>query len=297
MMKKALPFSPFPIEVLKHISSKFLGIGESISMMFPYLESELQQAEIPLEKKEYCASMFIISLFYFVIFSLVIAVITNKLAPQYTLVLSPTIGLAAALMIFIQLSVYPKIAVRKKVRDLERNLVFALRTILVQLKSGVSLFDALGLVAKQDYGVVSKEFKKALDAITTGTLEEEALQKLAIENPSPFFRKSLWQLVNGLKGGVDVSSVISEVVSTLNKEQQIQIRRYGASLSLFSLMYMMLGVIVPALGITFMIILGSFPQITITEIVFWILLVGIIISEFMYIGMIKSKRPSLMGEG
>jgi hypothetical protein len=64
---------------------------------------------------------------------------------------------------------------------------------------------------------------------------------------------------------------------------------------MLSLVYMMLGVIIPALGLTFLVILASFPQIKLEEIVFWVMLGGIIILQFMYLGIIKSKRPTLLG--
>ena len=57
-------------------------------------------------------------------------------------------------------------------------------------------------------------------------------------------------------------------------------------------MYMMVGVVIPSLGLTFLIILSSFPKIQINESMLWILLGLIILMNFMYLG-IKSQRPAL----
>jgi len=57
----------------------------------------------------------------------------------------------------------------------------------------------------------------------------------------------------------------------------------------------MLGVIVPSLGITFLIVLSSFPQMQLGEILFWMLLGFVMVGEFMYLGILKSKTPNLMG--
>ena len=293
--KIVIPFSILPYPALKSISSNFLGIGSMLTSSFIGLDIELRQAEIPLDRKEYGAMMFVNSIFYFVLIAFLAGIIGIKLAPAMAVQLSITFGALAAMSIFMQMSMYPKMQVSKKIRDLERNLVFGLRVILVQLRSGVDLFTAMSTVASRDFGELSREFKKALDEINTGVLEEDALQKLATNNPSPYFRKALWQLVTGMKGGADVTDVISEVVSSLTKEQTLQIKRYGASLSLLSLTYMMMGVIIPALGVTMMIILGTFPQIKFNETIFWIFLVCLLVAEFMYIGMVKSKRPNLLG--
>ena len=186
--------------------------------------------------------------------------------------------------------------VKKKVRDVERNLIFGLRTITIQIRSGVSLFGALQLVAYGAYGTLSAELKRSVDEINAGYPEEEALQRAAIRTPSVFFRRSLWQIVNGLKAGADISLVLTELVSTMTKEQVIQIKKYGADLRMLSLIYMMLGVIIPALGLTLMVILSTFPESPIDENLLWGFLGAIMISQFMYVGIIKSKRPSLMAE-
>jgi len=173
-----------------------------------------------------------------------------KLAPAQAMLMAFTIGGIFGLLIIVQLSAYPAILVGKKVRDIERNLVFALRTMLIEIKSGVSLFDSLNVIAQGNYGLLSQEFKLAIDEIETGTAEDEALQKIAMQNPSLFFRKALWQLVNGMNAGADVAVVMTELVNSIGKEQVIEINRYGGSLRLLSLIYMMMGVIIPSMGLT-----------------------------------------------
>lgn len=293
--KLVIPFSPFPPEVLKKITSGFLGIGESIAFAFPYLELHLKQAEIDLRKEEYGAIMFFLFIFYFAAVTAVMLLFSMRFFPKQSLMVSLTVGGIAGFLILIQLSAYPSIIVKKKVRDIDRNLVFALRTMLIEVKSGVSLFDALSVIAEGDYGMVSQEVKKAVEEIETGTDEETALQAIATNNPSLFFRKSLWQLVNSMKAGADIAVAMQELVTSMGKEQMIEINRYGGSLRLLSLMYMMIGVIMPSMGMTLLIILSSFPQMKIGNELFLLLLFVVIVMEFMYIGMIKSKRPNLIG--
>ena len=57
----------------------------------------------------------------------------------------------------------------------------------------------------------------------------------------------------------------------------------------------MLGAIIPSLGLTFLIILSTFPQIDIGEEVFWGMLIFLAIGQFMFLGIIKSSRPTLLG--
>lgn len=293
MSKLTVPFSPLPYPVIEKISKPFLGIGSSLAKAMPYLEMELLQAKFDVDPKRYASIMVFLGISYFIFFFVFIAVILSRFTELY-LLLGFTISAVLSFLIFMQISLYPKMVVKKKIRDLERNLIFALRTMLIQIKSGVSLFDSMSTIANGDYGALSAEFKDAIDEINTGTIEEHALQKLATNNPSLYFRKSLWQIVNGMKAGADVSTVLVESVATMSREQKIAINTYGNQLKVFSLIYMMIGVIVPALGLTFLIVLGSFPQIEITENIFWMLIASVAVAQFMYIGMIKAKRPNIM---
>jgi len=169
--------------------------------------------------------------------------------------------------------------------------------MLVQIKSGISLFDSMNTLAKGDFGALSTEFRITVDEIETGTLQDEALDRMAARNPSQYLRKALWQISNGLKAGGDVQQVIAESVSTMMREQRIGITKFGSSLKLLSLMYMMIGVIMPAMGLTFLIVIGSFPRVPMNEMIFWMLLGTSAVMQFMYIGIIKSKRPNLMSAG
>lgn len=294
--KTSIPMSPFPFPVLYNFSSNFIGIGFKIAGAFPYLKMELVQAEIDLDVEEYGAIMFLLAVTYFGIGSLItfLFAVGLKLDLVMSLAMSVTAGLLLGLFIIVQLSIFPKIKVKKKVRDLERNLIDALRTMLVEIKSGVSLFDAISMISEGTFGGVSKEFKKTVDKINTGELQEQAMEEMASNNPSLFFRRSIWQIVNGLKAGADVSVVMGALVDSMSKEQMNQIREYGSAMRLMSLIYMMLGVIIPALGFTFIIILGSFPQTSMGEWVFWSLLLFILVAQFMFLGFMKSRRPNLM---
>ncbi|MFH0714514.1 MAG: type II secretion system F family protein [Candidatus Diapherotrites archaeon] len=320
MAKTGIPFNPFPLPVLKGLGEKCKGMGGMFGDAFPYLELELRQAELPYSKEEYASYMFVLFLFYAVVGFIVAALVSFRIAPDKLLLVSIPLGMVVGFLVLVQVSLYPKVLVKKKIRDLERNLVFALRVMLIEIKSGISLFDSMNTIANGDFGQVSLEFKKAVQQINSGEPEEDVLQKIASDNPSLFFRRALWQLVNGLKAGGDVSAIMAELVHTIGTEQKIQINKYGGSLRVLSLMFMMIGVIMPALGLTFLVILATFPQIsgaitkmafllTVTavfqrvipslqpiDLVFWGFLALIIFMQFMYLGMMKMNRPNLIGE-
>lgn len=294
MKKVIIPFNMLPFPALYSLAGKFKGIGRKVSNAMPYLRMELKQAEIDLTAEEYGAMIVILSVFYFAVISVLAFIFALRFNLSQPALPALTVGAILALLVAMQVSLYPKILVKKKERNLEKNLIFSLRTLIIEVKSGVSLFDSLKLVAFGRFGSVSEEFKKAVKEIETGRIQENALEEIASYNPSFFFRRAMWQLLNGLKAGADVTSVLKSLVDTLSKEQKNQVRKYGSSLKILSLVYMMLGVIIPAMGLTFLIILASFPQIKIEEWMFWGLLVFIMLGQFMFLGVLKTNRPSLM---
>lgn len=302
-----IPFAPFPINTLKKMSEPFEGMGYRLSKISPHLGKDLSTSGMKLSAQEYGSIMAFSFFFYTAVFSVLMVAVLSKFVttssrigtlsiPHY-IVVGICIGIMVGFLVVVQMIAYPKIRTKKRVRDIEKNLVFALRTILVQLKSRVSLFDSLYMIASTNrYGQLSVEMKKAVDKINTGIDEEDALQELAVNNPSPYLRKALWQIVNGMKAGADVSDILTESVSSMTREQQIEIENYGNSLKILSLVYLMLGVIIPALGLTFLIVIGSFPKMKISEFMFWGLLGAILLAQFMFVGLMKSKRPNLMSD-
>lgn len=296
MKKMKIPMAVLPDAVLFSITKPLKGIGKIVAGIFGLSDQRLKEAEIPYEAESLGAIAFFQFLIFFLLFGGLTFIVSLRVFNTPNIGLAVLVGGMLGAMISLQLLAWPTILVKKKVRELDRNLVFALRTILVQIRSGVSLFEAMKVVANGGFGGVSKEFKRAVEEIQTGTSEEDALEKIGDLNPSLYFRRMIWQLVNGMKEGSDISLVLAESVDTLAREQVIQLRQYESNLKLLSLVYMMLGVIIPALGITFLIVLSSFPQIKIEESMFWGLLVMVVVSQFMYLGIVKSKRPQLLGD-
>lgn len=299
MNEKALgkiPFVPLPPKAIMAVTKNFLGLGSMAAKSFPKLEEDLLQANMDVQKERYGALIALGFIAYSVLGFFICYSFAAQFQPKSALLIGAGGGLFAGVLVAMQIALYPAIQAKKKVRGLERNLVFGLRTILVEIKSGVTLFDAICLVAQGNNGELSNEFAKAVKKIQTGTYQNTALEEIAESNPSVHFRRSIWQLVNGLKSGGDVSTIMQSLVDGLSKEKANQVKKYGNTLKLFSLMYMMLGAIIPALGITFLIILSTFPSMKIDEIVFWGLFGFLAVGQFMFLGMIKSARPSLLGD-
>jgi len=141
---------------------------------------------------------------------------------------------------------------------------------------------------------VSKEFTKIVSRVNSGESLEKVLEDSSINNPSPFFRRVVWQIANGLQSGADIANVMNTTIDYLSDEQKIAIRKYGAQLNPMTLMYMMFAVIIPTLGITFLIVLSTISGLNVTEMMLWGILATITVFQFMFLGMMKSRRPAII---
>jgi len=284
---------------IRDFSRFFIPIGDSISKVSPHISIQLKQSGITEEyeilTREYIAICLFLGLSLFLILSVSLTLILY-LGGGKLIILGPLIGAFVGFLVYFELMSYPKVIINRRVRNLEKNLLFALRNILIQIRSGVPIFNAMVSVARGNYGQISDEFKYVVEKVEAGSSVIDTLEEIAVRNPSMYFRRALWQLVNALKSGSDVAENLSNVIQSLSKEQIVQIRRYQSTLNPLAMMYMMIAVIAPSLGITVMIILSSFPGMESigNEQTFWILLAGVLFMQFMFMSIIKTKRPNLM---
>ncbi len=290
-----IPFSILPEQVLSKYSKYFMGLSEAFLEKFKFLEINLKKAEYALNGKEYLSRVFISLIFLFLILGLAFPLVVFAKSENNWMngILS---SLVICFLVFINQLNYPKIKANKRVKEIEKNLLSSLRTILIQINSGVSLFDSLIYISRSDYGEISKVFSMMVKKVNTGTSQIKALEEISENNPSPFFRKAVWQLINGMKAGSDISKVLAEIIDSLSSEQIIQIETYGSQLNPLAMFYMLIVIIVPSLGVTFITVMSSFFSSANLDnkTVLISLFIIVFIFQIIFLGMIRTKRPSLL---
>ncbi len=289
-----IPLADSNLERLKSRSkffiSKFHHKRKSI------LQEYLTEIGIKLNREEYLGivlrSFVNTFLLIFIVFSTIL--IFTKL--HFFWVYSLGLALIFATSIAFSQMAYPRVFVSRREKEIEKNLIFALEDILIQLNSGIPLFDILTNISISNYGELSAEFKKAVKRVGSGEPESTVLADISAKSHSVFFKRTLWQISNGLDSGSDMSSIIEENIKTLNEEQMIQIQNYGSKLNPLIMMYMLISVIVPALSVTFMTVLASMIGLkkNLTMGLFLGFFVLVVSFQIMFLGIIKSKRPSLL---
>jgi len=295
-MTNKVPFVSSPR--IRAVAKKFIGIGDLLTHTSPYIALHLRQSglkeEYKINAREYLSLCFIVSAFYATTVSIILTLLFKYL--EGNPLIGFGIGVAIGLLMYVYLLIYPKYIVSQRVKKIEKNLLFALRNVLIELRSGIPIFDALVSVSMRDFGPISDEIKIVVDRVSSGTNIIKALEELAVRNPSQYFRRALWQIVNSMKAGSDLSDNLSDVVKTLSKEQLIEVGEYKSKLNPLSMMYMMIAVIMPSMGITILLVVSSLPGMgeLANERMLWMLLASTSLLQVIFLAIIKAQRPNLL---
>lgn len=267
-----------------------IEIFEQISRSFPKLRLKLVQAGIPDAPTRFIKKIAIVSFYYSVGVNILLlfAFLKYKTLALFLLFLFPL----SFLLLFGFFLKMPEVKIKSRKKEIDKEIVYVGKFLLIELSSGVSLFDALVSIS-QNFEAAGKFFKRIVDKTRMGTPMEAAINEAIDEAPSDNLKKVLWQINNSLQTGSDIASSLNLVLEQISQEQLIEIQQYGKKLNPLAMFYMMLAVIVPSLGITMLVVLSSLIKFTINlPILIGIaLMIGVV--QFMFINIIKTSRPSV----
>jgi len=299
-MSSFIPFAPFQLtRSSRRMLQGFCPIGAAVKPMFPGLARELDEAGNDLSATEYLAGAIITAIFYFIIVFILMLSVSNKLVPENAgaRIISLAFSGIIALSVFGYSLLYPQLLVTRSSRNIERNLLYATRHLMIQTSSGVPLFESIVSISERyhdqqlDYGAISVEFGKIAKEVRGGKELTDALEDSASRIRSEDYRRLVWQLANTNKAGANVGFVLRQTMSYLEDEQRVKIRDYGSQLSPLAIFYMLMCVIAPTMGIIFLVIISTLAAIKITEALLGVVLLISLVSQVVFIGLIKSRRP------
>ncbi len=264
----------------------FSRIAESI----PNLRFKLKQSGMDMRPEDFIKRT-VLSAFYLtfgLFFSLAMILFKFKALSGFMfLLILPVFGVLCLYLLKL-----PDAKIISKEKEISKEIVFAGRFLIIELQSGVPLYNALNNLAR-NYPAIGIYVKEIIDKVDLGTSMEEALNDAVELVPSDDFRKILWQIINSIRTGSDVSKSLVSTVDQISKRQKILINEYSKKLNPLAMFYMMIAVIAPSLGITMLIILSSFVQFTLslTILILLALLLGFV--QFMFLAIIKFSRPPI----
>jgi hypothetical protein len=101
------------------------------------------------------------------------------------------------IMMFFYFLKFPDMRIMRIERDINKEIVYAGRFLVIELESGIPIYEAFKHVAK-NYPVIGKYFNNIIHDMDMGTTIDVALNKAVELTPSQNFRRVLWQIIDVL---------------------------------------------------------------------------------------------------
>jgi archaeal flagellar protein FlaJ len=262
-----------------------------LTKKFPNLSENLRKANILYSDEEFVRRTLLSALYVTIGIEFILFLLLARSVDVGTLLM---VTLIAFPLFFIVLFFYffqlPVVKISKIDREINKEIVYAGRFLVVELQSGVTLHDAMKNLGKS-YPVVGAYFREIVDKISIGTPIEEAVTEAIESSPSSSLTKLMWQVSNSLRTGSDVAEPLNTVVETLIREQQIQVNEYGRKLNPLAMFYMLIAIIIPSLGVTMLTIISIFAGLNLSLSILLIIAGLIGFMQFMFVAMVNSIRP------
>lgn len=277
-----------------------LPLAEMLAARSPDLKKKLKLADMQdsptsfLEKLLTSALLIsagLIVVSYLVLMEPLASALESDILMFVILIILPIVVIPA--IIFSYLMLYPEAAKLRREREMDYEIVFAGRHIVIALKSGMPLFDTF-VGASSGYGAVSREFASIVDKVVLGVPTSQAIREAVQYNPSKYFTRMLMQIANSLSSGADVGDSLETVLDQISKEQMISLKEYSQKLTPIVMLYLIFGIIIPALGIVLAAVILSamsggnvnLPQ---GSLVIAFIIIALV--QFLFLGFIESSRP------
>ncbi|MDR0911653.1 MAG: type II secretion system F family protein [Methanobrevibacter sp.] len=177
------------------------------------------------------------------IFTLTIFLILNILfSLEIALIFIVIIFLIAILITF-----FPKLQKSKKNENIIKEIPYALRQMVTELRSGKGIYDTISSISKSDYGELSKEFQILIEEIKYGRTVEDALINLGKRVNSEKLNRIVYQIISTTKTGGNLANSLNIIAEDVSNDMHIEIKEYSQKLNGFILIYTFLAILAPVL--------------------------------------------------
>ncbi|MBN2015026.1 MAG: type II secretion system F family protein [Candidatus Altiarchaeota archaeon] len=286
--------SPFDSEKLQDSSKVLSSPAKKLLLIFPDLEWNLKRSGYTMGAVQYLAIVLFVTITAFLG---TLFLTTTPFLLTHT-ELNPY--MAAGLPIFVALFAFfyfiymPKMTVLRESRLIDKDLEYMLKDMQIQMTAGVPLFNTIANIAAGGYGECSKLMNEIVQQVESGSSMRDVLNNYGMLSPSEYMRRALWQIANAMQTGSDIKIALIALSNDIRQEKENKIKVYGQELTLWGLIYMMMVIVAPSMGVTLLVVLSSFVGSRMINMdIFWGVLFGVVAFQIMFISLIRSKRPNV----
>ncbi len=293
---KRIPLMLLPLTSAQTLGQRFRGVGVKLLSFYPSVRYDLRNIGIPYPAENFCAIAFFSAAIWaaFVGTFVGLLLLRNSAVPDFAKVLLVLLAYFVVLFFFLVLHLlYPRMIAKNMAGSVDRELIFAMRDMLIQTSSGVPLFTAIENVGNSSYENVSREFSTVSTHVKAGASLLDELEAMALRTQSEYLKKTCWQMVTAIRSGSNLNNTFKGIVKMLVEYQFALSKSFNAELNFIILVYLMTAAVLPTIGTTVLVIFSVFGMLGITPEIFGGIVAISFIGQAAIIGYVKLKRPSL----
>lgn len=260
-------------------------IYRNLANRFDNLELKLQQARVTDNPEYYVKRTVMVAAFA----AIALVFISFTFSKSWQVVL---LGPVFFLVFFVYFFRFVDYRIEKMNKEISKEIVFAVQFLIIELESGVPLFNTFENIARS-YPWVGLYFQEIVEKVKLGTALEDAINETTELTASQDLRRILWQILNSLRTGSNVGRSLRSALEQIIEEQQIAVKEYGRKLNPLAMFYMMIAIIAPSLGVTMLVIMASFIGLELDLLLLVVLALFIGFIQFMFMAIIRSSRPAV----
>lgn len=298
MTMERIPLMFFPLSMAKSLGVRLKGLGLKMLAFYPGVAYDLKNLGIDAAGEYYCVLAFLSSL----VWAVVLGFFAGLLVSISTLALPMKLGLIflALLLTFLAFMLYylayPSLLAKSMGTAINRELIFVVRDMMIQISSGIPLFTVIENIGNSNYRYTSAEFRRVVASVKSGGSLIGELEALAIRTQSEYLKKTAWQLVTAIRSGADLSATLKNIVKLLVDYQFSLSRSFNAELNFIILIYMLVSAVLPTIGTTVLVIFSVFGLFGVTPEILLALVIISFFGQFIMIAYVHFKRPSFFSE-
>jgi len=290
-----IPLMFFSLAQAQSMGARFHAIGVRIISFYPNVRYDLRNIGVDFPAEHYCSAAFLSALIWAIVVLSFLGIFLSAIPtiPMALKIALPLfVGFLAMLISAVFYLFYPKMMGKSIGTTIDRELIFAMRDMLIQISSGIPLFTVIENLGTSNYGYVSMEFKRVATSVKGGNSLLNELELMAIRTQSEYLKKISWQLVTAIRSGANLTSTLKSVVKVLVDYQFSISKSFNAELNFIILIFMLVSAVLPTIGTTVLVIFSVFGMFGISS---EVLAAVVAVSFFVQAGIVAyvyTKRPN-----
>ncbi len=247
---------------VQRMSHRFLGERARHQRSLADLAHDLRRARIPMRAEAYLASTWTKSAlgagFGLLLGLGVAAALQVRTGPMPVLyAVAPLVAAMSWLLTYLLVQSAPKTLAKKRARDIDRRLPYAVHYMATMTSAGVVPQDVFGSLARQDiYGEVAKEAATLhADMALHGKDVLQALHRAVERSPSIRFRDLLQGIISTVTSGGDLTRYLRQKADRFQFEHRVDQRSLIETMGIMAEAYVTVAVAGPLFLLVIMVIM------------------------------------------